>query len=78
MHAAGAPSRTRVVRSVAEWRRLQAEGLLPRGGGSVGLVPTMGALHEGHLSLVRLAKRDCDVVAASVRHATHRPVGTAQ
>jgi pantoate--beta-alanine ligase len=35
-------------------------------GGRLGFVPTMGALHQGHLSLVRAAKASCDVVAASI------------
>jgi pantoate--beta-alanine ligase len=37
-----------------------------REGKRLGFVPTMGALHEGHLSLVRAARAKCDVVAVSI------------
>jgi pantoate--beta-alanine ligase len=37
-----------------------------RAGRSIGLVPTMGALHEGHLSLIRAARGRCDVVVVTL------------
>jgi pantoate--beta-alanine ligase len=44
------------------------EALAParRAGRTIGLVPTMGSFHEGHLSLMRRARRDCDVVVVSL------------
>jgi len=54
----------RIVRTVAD---LRAELAPARGAGhSIGLVPTMGYFHEGHLSLMRQARGDCDVVAVSL------------
>lgn len=37
-----------------------------RAGARVGLVPTMGALHDGHLALIAAARAECDLVVASV------------
>jgi pantoate--beta-alanine ligase len=54
----------KVVRTVTE---LRAELLEPRRAGRrIGLVPTMGAFHDGHLSLMRRARQDCAVVVVSL------------
>lgn len=53
-----------IVRTVAEMR--EHVRAWKAGGERVALVPTMGALHEGHLSLIRLAQQHADRVIASV------------
>ncbi len=54
----------RVVRTVAELRSSLEQSR--RGGLAIGLVPTMGALHDGHLSLISSAREQCDVVVVSL------------
>ena len=51
-----------VIRTIAELR----SALAGRGDRRVGFVATMGALHQGHLSLVRAARDTCDVVVLSI------------
>jgi len=54
----------RTVRTVAEVQSALADHR--RAGRTIGLVPTMGAFHEGHLSLMRRAREYCDMVVVSL------------
>ena len=52
------------LRTKAELRSALADAR--RAGQAIGLVPTMGYLHEGHLSLIRAARAECDLVVMSL------------
>ncbi|HWO46824.1 MAG TPA: pantoate--beta-alanine ligase, partial [Solirubrobacterales bacterium] len=52
------------LRTKAELRAALADAR--RAGQTIGLVPTMGYLHEGHLSLIRAARAGCDLVVMSL------------
>jgi pantoate--beta-alanine ligase len=51
-----------VARTIADVRAVLAD----RRGGTIGLVPTMGSLHGGHLALLEAARADCDTVVMSL------------
>ncbi|MDH4212007.1 MAG: pantoate--beta-alanine ligase [candidate division WOR-3 bacterium] len=54
----------RVVKRITQVKKIIAQA--KRKGRKIGLVPTMGYLHEGHLSLVRLTRRKCDFLVVSI------------
>ncbi len=72
-------SRPQIVRKIKALRTVVAGWR--KGRAAVALVPTMGALHEGHISLVRLARRRADRVIVSIfvnpaQFAPHEDFGT--
>jgi pantoate--beta-alanine ligase len=60
----GGGRRMKIIRSCAEMREYSLAA--KEAGSSLGLVPTMGALHDGHISLLKTAERYCDIAVMSI------------
>lgn len=58
------PTPPLVIRSITELRRVVAQARAA--GRRIGVVPTMGALHAGHISLIAAAERECDFIVVTI------------
>ena len=54
----------KVVKTIREIKKIISEQT--KQDLKLGLIPTMGALHKGHLSLIEVAKKDCDLIWVSI------------
>ena len=66
----------KVVHTVMEWRALRSTH--QAAGRIIGFVPTMGALHRGHASLIQAARQECDVVLTGSRKVSRKHCCIAQ